>query len=98
MAEPTLLSQEEVQKSLSQLEGWTRLGDQITKLFRFNEYLGGIAFVNRVAEAAEAADHHPDMTLGYKRVTVTLTTHSAKGITEKDFDLAGKIEGLVEGS
>lgn len=95
MPEPTSLSQEEVQGSLSRLPGWARSGDAITKTFRFMAYLDGVAFVNRVANAAEAADHHPDMTLGYKQVAVTLTTHSAGGITQKDFALAAEIEKLV---
>lgn len=92
---PELLTPEEVQKNLTQLPGWSRSDDAITKTFSFKAYLDGVAFVNRVAVAAEAADHHPDMTLGYKQVVVTLTTHSAKGITQKDFDLAAEIEGLV---
>ena len=96
MAEPTPLSQEEVQRSLSRLLGWAHSGDAITKTFRFSAYLDGIAFVNRVAEAAEAADHHPDITINYTRITVTLSTHSAGGITPKDFDLAAEIEGLAQ--
>ena len=53
----------------------------------------GVAFANRVADAAEASNHHPDMILGYKRVVVILTTHSAKGITQKDIDLATELQG-----
>jgi 4a-hydroxytetrahydrobiopterin dehydratase len=57
--------------------------------------MDGIAFANRVANAAEATDHHPDMMLGYRRVVVALTTHDANGITQKDFALAAEIDGLV---
>ena len=57
--------------------------------------MDGIAFVNRVANAAEAADHHPDVVLGYRRVVVNLTTHDANGITHKDFALAAEIDGLI---
>jgi 4a-hydroxytetrahydrobiopterin dehydratase len=92
---PELLTSEEVQKNLTQLPGWAQSGDVITKTYSFKAYLDGVGFVNRVANAAEAADHHPDMAFGYKQVVVTLTTHSAKGITKKDFDLAADIEALV---
>lgn len=85
MAERTLLTPEEIQDALAQLPGWSREDDAIIKTFRFNAYMDGVSFVNRVAIAAEAADHHPDIALGFRKVTVTLTTHSAKGITQKDF-------------
>ena len=95
MAERTLLTPEEIQDALAQLPGWSREDDAIIKTFRFNAYMDGVSFVNRVAIAAEAADHHPDIALGFRKVTVTLTTHSAKGITQKDFALAAEMEGLV---
>ena len=57
--------------------------------------MNGIAFVNGAAQAAEAADHHPDMAVGYKRVTVTLTTHSSGGISQKDLDLAAALDTLA---
>ena len=90
-----LLTPEEVQAALSQLPGWSQDGDTITKFFRFKSYLDGAAFIDRVANAADAADHHPDIALGFRRVAVTLTTHSAKGITQKDMALATQIEELV---
>ena len=95
MAKRTQFTLEEVRTNLSELPDWTRDGDAITKTFSFKTYLAGAAFVNRVANAAEAADHHPDIALGFRRVTVTLTTHSAKGITQKDFALATEIENLA---
>lgn len=91
----TPLNPEEVQSNLSKLLDWSYSGDAITRTFRFKSYMDGIAFVNRVANAAEATDHHPDMMLGYRRVVVTLTTHDANGITQKDFALAAEIDGLV---
>ena len=69
--------------------------DAIAKTYAFGAYMDGIAFVNGAAEAAEAADHHPDMAVGYKRVTVTLTTHSSGGISQKDLDLAAALEALA---
>mgnify|MGYP001349235065 CR=1 FL=1 len=91
----TTLTPEEFRTNLSKLPDWSTDGDAITKTFKFKSYMDGIAFVNSVANAAEVADHHPDMMLGYKRVVVTLTTNDAKGITQKDFALAAKIDGLV---
>ena len=95
MAERTPLTPEEIQTNLSKLPDWSTNGDAITRTFTFKSYMDGIAFVNRVADAAEAADHHPDMVLGYRRVVVTLTTHDANGITQKDFALAAEVDGLV---
>lgn len=88
------LSDIAIQRALGQLPGWSRRGDVLTKPFAFATYLDGIAFVNRVAEAAEAADHHPDLDVRWGKVTCTLSTHSAGGITQKDLDLAGEIERL----
>ena len=95
MADDTRLSDEAIAAGLAVLAGWERDGDAITKTFTFGAYMEGIAFVNGTAEAAEAADHHPDMAVGYKRVTVTLTTHSSGGISQKDIDLAAALESLA---
>lgn len=84
-----------VSDGLNRLPGWERRGDAIVKKYAFPSYLEGIFFVNRVAPLAEQADHHPDLTVGWKKVTVSLSTHSAGGITEKDMDLARKIEGVA---
>ena len=75
--------------------GWQQEGRVLVREFAFPDFRAAIAFVDRVAEAAEAADHHPDILVhGYKRVRLTLTTHSAGGLTERDFALAGTIDGL----
>ncbi len=95
MASDVRLSDEAVAAGLAGLEGWSREGDAITKAYTFPAYMEGIAFVNGAAEAAEAADHHPDMAVGYKRVTVTLSTHSSGGISQKDLDLAAELNGLA---
>jgi 4a-hydroxytetrahydrobiopterin dehydratase len=74
---------------------WQREGETLVLDRTFDDFAAAIAFVNRVAEAAEAADHHPDILVhGYKRVRLTLTTHSAGRLTEKDADLARVIDGL----
>lgn len=95
MADDTKLSDEAIAAGLGELAGWNREGDAITKSYAFGSYMDGIAFVNGAAEAAEAADHHPDMAVGYKRVTITLTTHSSGGISQKDLDLAAALESLA---
>lgn len=88
----TRLSDIEVQRALSARSGWTRRGNVITRTFEFPTFLAGIAFVNRVAEAAEAMGHHPDIDIRYTKVTCSLSTHSAGGITQKDFTLAEAID------
>ena len=95
MADDTKLGDEAIAAVLAGLAGWERDGDAITKTYTFGAYMDGIAFVNGTAEAAEAADHHPDMAVGYKRVTVTLSTHSSGGISQKDLDLAAALEALA---
>ena len=81
---------------LASSAGWTRDGNSLTKTFMFKGFKGAIAFVNRVAEAANAANHHPDIHLeAYKRVRVVLTTHIAHGLTDADVALAKQID-LVE--
>ncbi len=74
---------------------WWREGATIVRDFEFDDFLAAIAFVNRIAEAAESANHHPDILVdGWNRVRVTLSTHSAGGLTDKDFDLARVIDAL----
>jgi 4a-hydroxytetrahydrobiopterin dehydratase len=88
---PTL-SPDQITDKLKSLPGWEYKGNAIVKLFRFKEFMDGIEFVGRVAEIAEAADHHPDITINYTRVTFSCSTHSDGGVTEKDFKLASNIE------
>lgn len=89
---PEKLSDISIQRELGTLPGWSRKGDVITKTFQFRDFLTGINFVSAVAKAADAADHHPDIDIRYTKVTCTLSTHSAGGITQKDLDMARKIE------
>jgi 4a-hydroxytetrahydrobiopterin dehydratase len=75
--------------------GWTRDGNALTKTFTFKGFKGAMAFLNRVAEAANAANHHPDIHLeAYKTVRIVLTTHVAHGLTDADVALAKKIDEL----
>lgn len=86
------LSDIAIQRELGNLTGWSRRGDAITRTFQFRNFLTGIDFVSAVAKAAEAADHHPDIDIRYTKVTCTLSTHSAGGVTQKDLDMARKID------
>lgn len=88
------LDDTEIHQRLSALDGWERVGDEIHKTFTFDDFPGAVAFVDRVVEPAEAADHHPDLDIRYNRVLVRLSTHSEGGLTGKDFDLAAKIDAL----
>jgi 4a-hydroxytetrahydrobiopterin dehydratase len=92
------LSDIAIQRELGKLPGWSRRGDVVTKTYQFPNFLGGIDFVVAVAKAAEAADHHPDIDIRYTKITCALSTHSAGGITQKDLDMAGQIEGVANKS
>jgi 4a-hydroxytetrahydrobiopterin dehydratase len=81
----TRLTPDEVAERLDTLEGWTLDGDAIRKQFTFAGFPEAVAFINRLAPEAEAADHHPDILINYKRVTLTYSTHSEGGLTAKDF-------------
>ena len=88
------LSDLEIQRALGELTGWSRRGDALTKTFTFAKFADGIAFVDRIAVAADAANHHPDIDIRYTKIAISLSTHDAGGITEADLKLAKEIEGL----
>jgi 4a-hydroxytetrahydrobiopterin dehydratase len=89
------LSDREVAERLARVNGWTREGDTIHKQYTFAGFPEAVAFVNRLAPEAEAADHHPDILISYKRVTLTYSTHSEGGLTEKDFAGAAAADRLA---
>ncbi len=89
------LSRTEAEQRLTSLTGWTLDGDAIRKQFTFKNFVEAIAFVNRLAPEAEAADHHPDILISYKRVTLTWSTHSEGGLTDKDFAGAATADRLA---
>lgn len=91
----TKLSDIEVQRALGARSGWTRRGNAITRTFEFTTFPAAIAFVNRIAEVAEKMDHHPDVDIRYTKVTCSLSTHSAGGITQNDFKLAEEIDDVL---
>ena len=92
---PTKLSDDEVTSALASLSGWSRSGDAIERTFTFQRFADGIAFVDRIAALADAADHHPDIDIRYTRIKVALSTHDAGGITQADVDLAKQITGTA---
>ena len=89
------LSDDEVRAALGALAGWRLEGGQVIKDYAFPTFPDAIAFVQRVAERAEAANHHPDLDIRYTRVRAALSTHSAGGITDKDIDLAQQIDACA---
>jgi 4a-hydroxytetrahydrobiopterin dehydratase len=89
-----LLSDEEIAARLGELEGWVREGDAIRKTFERGDFVGSIRFVDSMVEPAEGMNHHPDLEISWDKVTVTITTHAAGGLTSSDFELAGRIDAL----
>jgi len=92
----TKLSDAEVQTWLKSHPGWALEGGMIRRTFAFKDFRGSIAFVNRLADAAEAADHHPDIDIRYSKVTLALVTHDAGGLTFRDTQLAEDADGLAK--
>lgn len=90
-----LLGEPEIASELERLPRWTRDGDAIFRTIRSATFREAIALVVRVADAAESADHHPDMLIRWRRVTFTLTTYASGGLTAKDFALAAEIDRLA---
>lgn len=90
----SLLDEEGLTRELAETPGWERAGDAIVKTVKLADFMAAIGFVNRLAELAEAADHHPDITIQWNKVTLTLSTHSAGGLTGKDFALARELNAL----
>ena len=88
------LADAEISAALVALGGWTRAGDEIVKTFDCGSFADAIAFVVQIGFLAERADHHPDIDIRWKNVRVALTTHDAKGLTNRDLDLAAEIEGI----
>jgi 4a-hydroxytetrahydrobiopterin dehydratase len=88
------LSDTEIDERLSGMNGWERSGEAIVKQFDNGDFKGSVEFVNRLTPEAEELNHHPDLEISWKDVTVTVTTHSEGGLTEGDFELARRIDSL----
>ncbi len=89
-----LLSDAEIAAQASLLTGWTVQGSKLETTRKFKDFVEAIAFVNKLVEPAETAGHHPDIEVSYNKVKITLTTHDAGGLTQKDFDLATQISQI----
>ena len=91
----TKLTDAEIAEALKQVPEWSELNGAIQRTFQFKDFVEAMKFVNHVADAAEKAQHHPDILVRWNKVTLTLSTHDAGGITQKDFELARKADGMT---
>ena len=91
------LSRDEITRRLQTVPGWSLKDDAISKQFTFKGFPEAVAFVNRLVPEAEAADHHPDIQINYKRVTLSYSTHSEGGLTDKDFAGARMADSCATG-
>ncbi len=89
------LSESEIESSLGQVPDWSEVSGVIQRTFQFDDFVQAMVFVNKVADIAEAQQHHPDIMVRYNKVTLSLSTHDAGGITEKDFTQARDVDALV---
>lgn len=90
-----LLTEPEIATGLATVPDWQREGEELVRTFRCETFRDSIALVNHVADAAEQADHHPDIVINWRRVTFRLTTKASHGLTAKDIAMAARIDGLV---
>jgi 4a-hydroxytetrahydrobiopterin dehydratase len=90
------MSADQIDAGLQSLTGWSRAGNAIAKEYRFANFRAAVAFLVRVGFEAEQRDHHPEIFNVYNRVTITLSTHDAGGVTDKDFDLARAIDTVAD--
>ena len=88
------LSKQQIAAGLGQLEGWSLVKGKLHRQFEFKDFTQAFKFMKRVALAADGMDHHPDWSNAFNKVTIDLSTHSAGGLTKKDFELAGKIQTI----
>lgn len=90
------LAEADIREALTKLKGWEQRENAIARTFEFPSFPAAIGFVNDVAQAAEQANHHPDITINYNKVTLALTSHDSGGVTERDLKLAARICDLSE--
>jgi len=90
----TLLTEEEITSGLGRAPGWERTGNAIARTVTLGDFAGAVLYVGAVAHLAQAANHHPDIAIAWNKVTLTLSTHSAGGLTGADLSLASQISAL----
>ena len=91
----TVLSDADLQQALQKLSGWKKNGNAIERVFQFSNFVQAMEFVNQIAEAAEAVNHHPDIYISYNKVTLSLLSHDSGGVTQRDVRMAGKINEIA---
>ena len=89
------LSDQQIAQQIENVPEWDELNGEIQRTYQFPDFNASIAFVNKIADYAERVQHHPDILIRYNKVTLTVSTHDAGGITEKDFDLASAADGFA---
>ena len=89
------LTQTEIDQKITDIPEWKQEGQTLTRTLEFKDFVEAIAFVDKLVEPAETAGHHPDIAISYNKVTISLTTHDAGGLTQMDFDLAQTISDLA---
>lgn len=90
-----VLSDSEIQQALGSLRGWQKAGKAIQRAFEFSDFKAAMVFVNKVAESAEQANHHPDIDIRYNKVTTALISHDSGGVTERDVRMAKRIDEIA---
>ena len=89
-----VLSDAEIQQAIASLPGWQRQGKAIQRVFEFTDFKAAMQFVNKIADAAEQANHHPDIDIRYNKVTMALVSHDAGGVTQRDVKMARRINEI----
>jgi len=90
-----ILTESEIQQALGTLKGWQRQGKAIERIFEFPDFKAAMQFVNKIADAAEQANHHPDIDIRYNKVTMALVSHDAGGVTQRDVKMARRINEIA---
>lgn len=91
----TVLTDSEIQQALGSLPGWQRQGKAIQRVFEFPDFKAAMQFVNKIADAAEQANHHPDIDIRYNKVTMALISHDSGGVTQRDVKMAKRINEVA---
>jgi len=92
-----VLTDSEIQNALTSLPGWKKNGPGIQRVFEFPDFKAAMQFVNKVADAAEQANHHPDIDIRYNKVTMALISHDSGGVTQRDVKMANRINQIATG-
>jgi 4a-hydroxytetrahydrobiopterin dehydratase len=95
MPKAPLLPEDEIRTRLEALDGWSREGDRISKTLTFKDFRRAVEFLMRLTDEADRQNHHPDASLSWNELTLTLWTHASGGLTERDFRLAEAIDGMT---